>query len=79
MNSSDDDEPVEDIVDIEYRGRGRPRLPPDQKRREKVVISVTAQEKKDMIHAGADADGGPLSVQDWARKILIAASRKATP
>ena len=59
-----------------YRGRGRPKLPPEMKRREKLVISLTAVELKDMMHAAADSEGGPLRLQDWARKVLISASRK---
>lgn len=65
--------------DSAYRGRGRPKLPPEMKRREKLVISLTAVELKDMMHAAADAEDGPLRIQDWARKILVAASKKERP
>lgn len=61
---------------LTYRRRGRPKLPPDMKRREKLVISVTGNELKDMMHAAADAEGGPLRVQDWGRDVLIKASKK---
>jgi hypothetical protein len=61
---------------ITYRKRGRPKLPPDMKRREKLVVSFTGTELKAMMHAAADAPDGPLRLQDWARDVLIAASSK---
>jgi hypothetical protein len=60
--------------DMAYRGRGRPRLPPEMKRREKLVIALTKKELQDMIRAAVDADGGPLRLQDWARRVLFAAA-----
>lgn len=66
----------EEDTGLTYRRRGRPKLPPDMKRREKLVISLTAAELKPMIHAAADAEGGPHRVQDWARDVLIAAAKK---
>lgn len=71
------DEPV--IAGIEeeaYRKRGRPKLPPDMRRREKLVISFTGEELKDILHAAADAEGGPMKVQDWAREKLTKAAKK---
>lgn len=66
----------EDGEELGYRRRGRPKLPPDMKRREKLVISLTGAELKEMMHAAADADGGPLRIQDWARQVLIGATKK---
>lgn len=72
-----DDEDYSDVADVGYRGRGRPRLPPEQKRREKLVVSMTADELKDVMHAATDAPGGPLRVQVWARKVLLEAAAAA--
>jgi len=62
--------------ELNYRRRGRPKLPPDMKRREKLVISITGNELKEMMHAAADAEGGPQRLQDWARSVLLGAARK---
>jgi hypothetical protein len=81
------DAPSEDAADLAaleefedenpvYRKRGRPKLPPEMKRREKLVIALTGPELKDMIHTAADAEGGPFKVQDWARDVLISSSKK---
>lgn len=72
-----DDEDFSDVIDVAYRGRGRPKLPPEQKRREKLVIALTGEELKRFMIEAASAEGGPLRVQDWARRILLqAAPRK---
>ena len=61
--------------ELEYRGRGRPRLPAGQRRREKLVVALNAEEMRLVMHAAADADGGPIRVQDWARALLLKAAR----
>lgn len=58
-----------------YRGRGRPKLAPELKRREKMSIAFTSEELKTIMHAAADAAGGPMRPQDWARSILLKAAR----
>lgn len=62
--------------ELEYRGRGRPRLPEGQRRREKLIVALNAEEMRQVMHAAADAEGGPLRVQDWARVLLLRAARK---
>lgn len=61
--------------EMEYRRRGRPKLAPDQKRREKLSVSFTEQELKDIMIAAANDPTGPKRPQDWARNILIEASK----
>ena len=58
-------------VDLEYRGRGRPRLSPEQRRREKLVVSLTSEEKRRIMVAAARDREGPLGPQEWARKKLL--------
>lgn len=58
-----------------YRGRGRPKLAPELKRREKMSIAFTAEELKTIMHAAADAQGGPMRPQDWARSVLLKAAK----
>lgn len=73
-DTNENAEPEDDLADIplEYRGRGRPRLPPAQRRREKLVISLTEGEKRRiMVAAASDRGGKPLGPQDWARKKLL--------
>lgn len=69
-DASGPDEGLAD-VDLDYRGRGRPRLPPEQRRREKLVVSITADEKRRIMVAAAKDGEGPLGPQDWARKRLL--------
>jgi len=73
----DDDELAN--VDLEYRGRGRPRLPPEQRRREKFVISLTADELRRVMVRAARDPGGPLSPQDWARRELLELAPEVSP
>lgn len=54
-----------------FRGRGRPRLPPELRRREKLIVALTEDELKKVMHRAADAKGGPMRMQDWARSILL--------
>lgn len=69
----------EDDSGLTYRRRGRPKLPPDMKRREKLSIAFTGDELKDIMIAAASDPSGPKRPQDWARDILIAASREKKP
>lgn len=74
QSGPDHDADTEDALadmDLDYRGRGRPRLPPEQRRREKLVISITAEEKRRIMVAAAKDREGPLGPQDWARKRLL--------
>lgn len=75
---SDPTDPTDPTLpeELEYRGRGRPRLPEGQRRREKLVIALNAEEMRLLMHAAADAEGGPLRVQDWARALLLRAVRQ---
>lgn len=69
--SDADPETLADI-DLEYRGRGRPRLPPEQRRREKLVVSLTEGEKRRiMVAAASDRGSKPSGPQDWARRKLL--------
>lgn len=74
---SDPMEPTDPLLpeELEYRGRGRPRLPEGQKRREKLVIALNSEEMREVMHAAADVPGGPQRIQDWARAILMKAAR----
>jgi hypothetical protein len=67
----DDEEELAD-VGLEYRGRGRPRLPPEQRRREKLVLSLTAAELRRVMVRAAKDGSGPMTPQDWARRELLA-------
>lgn len=55
--------------DLGYRGRGRPRLPEGQRRREKLVISLNEEEMRLVMHRSANV---PKRPQDWARSVLLA-------
>jgi hypothetical protein len=54
--------------ELQYRGRGKPRLPKEQKRTEKVVVALTALELQRYVIASAKA--GFRRIQDWARAVL---------
>lgn len=71
----DDEEHLAD-VDVGYRTRGRPRLPPEQRRREKLVLSLTAPELARIMMEAARTKPRPLSPQDWARQVLLAQAPK---
>jgi uncharacterized protein (DUF1778 family) len=57
------------------RGRGRPSLPPEDRRTEKPQIKLTRLEL-DLIRSAAEASGEPVS--RWARSVLLRAARRAT-
>lgn len=71
---SDEPEQLDPPEELGYRPRGRPRLPSEQKRREKLTIALNAKEMKRVMHAAADAADGPMRLQDWARRVLLAAA-----
>lgn len=58
-------------VDLGYRGRGRPRLDPSLRRKEKLIISLTVDELRRVMLAGANDRPTPLSPHDWARRELL--------
>lgn len=58
-------------VDLGYRGRGRPRLDPQLRRKEKLIISLTVPEMRRIMLAAAGAEPVPLSPNDWARQELL--------
>ncbi len=63
-----------DLADVdleEYRGRGRPRLAPELRRREKLVISLNQDELRRIMVRAAKDRPAPLSPHDWARKTLL--------
>ncbi len=73
------EEDTDGDVDVDYRRRGRPKLPPELKRRAKLIVSFTGDEKTALIIAAAetkDHKNRPLSVQEWARQVLLEAARK---
>lgn len=63
-------------VDLGYRKRGRPRVDPDHRRKEKLVLSLTADELRSVMLKAANERPTPLSPNDWARRELL---RLATP
>jgi hypothetical protein len=65
-HKEDDDEGEEHV-----ERRGRPRKPPEDSRTEFVHLSFTPGEYRDLIHRAADADDGPLTVREWARRVLL--------
>jgi len=69
MSDHDDDELAD--VDVGYRTRGRPRLPPELRRREKLVISLTADELAKLMMTAAKQKPRPLSPNEWARQELL--------
>lgn len=73
-----EDEAIEeDDLLGEYPRRGRPRKPPGQRRRAKLIISLTGDELTRLIMQAAqtkDHKGRPTRVQDWARDVLLAAA-----
>lgn len=60
-----------DLTELGYRTRGRPKLPESQRRREKLIVALTSEEMRDVMHRAADAPGGPMRIQDWARLLLL--------
>lgn len=68
--------PVDDLTELGYRGRGRPKLPEDQRRRQKLIIALSDEEMRTIMHKAADSVGGPKRLQDWVRSILLAEAQK---
>lgn len=65
----DSDDGDETVIDpLAYRGRGAPRKPPDQKRREKLMISLTESEMNAIVLVSAEQ--GYRKVQDFVRNVL---------
>jgi hypothetical protein len=63
---------------VGYRKRGRPRLPKELKRKAKLIIALTGDEMAAMMHACAEArdeKNRPLKIQDWARAVLMEATK----
>ena len=67
----DDDEEDLAEIDVEYRGRGRPKLDPGLRRREKLVISLTADELRRVMLAAANHKPVPLTANEWARREIL--------
>lgn len=67
---------TEMTADIETPKRGRPAVPDDQKRSEKLTLSFTPSEFKELLHAAADADDGPFTAREWGRELLLKTARK---
>lgn len=65
-------DPLEQDDEGLYRGRGRPKLPAELRRREKLNVSLTADELERVLVAAAKA--GHRRVQDWAREVLLGAA-----
>lgn len=65
----------EDPPELGYRGRGRPRLPEGERRRDKLVVSLNEEEMRAVMHAAADCPGGPMRIQDWVRRVMLEAAR----
>jgi len=63
-----------DPVALGYRGRGRPKLPIAQRRREKAITALTADELRTCMLAAANDESGPLKLQDWIRKVILQAA-----
>lgn len=61
----------DDLTELGFRTRGRPKLPDSQRRREKLIVALTSEEMRDVMHRAADAPGGPMRIQDWARLLLL--------
>ncbi len=70
-DEDDVDDPELADVDMAYRGRGRPRLDPLLRRREKLVISLTADEMRKIMLAAAHNEPDPLTPNEWARRHLL--------
>jgi len=49
----------------------RPKLKQEQRLTEKVALSFTASQMKELMHLAADAPGGPFTVREWALKVLL--------
>ena len=77
LDENDDDD-IGELADVEleYRGRGRPRKPADQRRREKLVISLTADELRQIMLRAASDQPIPLGANEWARRELLRLSVK---
>ena len=41
-----------------------------------MVVGFTVDEMKAILHAAAEAEGGPMRPQDWAREVLLKAATK---
>lgn len=67
--------PSNDVSETETRGRGRPKLAAGSKRSEKLVISFTPDEFRQIMHLAADSADRPKRLQEWARDILLAEKR----
>ena len=51
--------------------RGRPTLPPEQRRSERVTCSFTPGEYAKLKKQAASAEGGPYTVKEYARLLLL--------
>lgn len=78
-----EDEAIEeDDLIGDYPRRGRPKVPPGQRRRAKLILSFTGEEMTRLIVRAAetkDRKGRPLNVRDWARQILLDAAPPPPP
>lgn len=74
-------EPDEELADVDvgYRQRGRPRLDPLMRRKEKLILSLTAEELRRIMLAAANDKPTPLSPNDWARRELLRLASEEKP
>lgn len=81
LDALDDDDDLANVEVGEYRGRGRPRKAPGERRREKLIISFTIDEMRQIMLKAASELPRPLDANEWARRELlrIAASKDQDP
>lgn len=61
----------EALLELGYRGRGRPKLPEEQRRRQKLIVALSDDEMRVVMHRAADCTDGPKRLQDWARRVML--------
>lgn len=84
LSGSDQNENAEfdeDLADVDlgYRQRGRPRLDPSLRRREKLILSLTVEELRRIMLKAASDSPTPLSPNDWARRELLRLASEEKP
>lgn len=80
VGEDDGPDPDLDIPEegVSYRRRGRPKLPKEMKRKSKLIVALTGDELAAMMHKAAetrDNKNRPMRLQDWARMVLMEATK----
>lgn len=71
MSLEHEDDEIEPVTEAPKRKRGRPPLGTEDRHSQKLIISLTKDEMRQLIVKAANATGGPFKPTEWARKVLL--------